>query len=99
MTSNDLLIYLQNWYASQCDGDWEHEYNGIKVVTLSNPAWSIEIDLRGTKIINKTMELIDIERNEDDWVICKIEDKYFKGYGGPHNLIELLTIFKDWATS
>ncbi|WP_223778749.1 Imm53 family immunity protein [Streptomyces sp. 135] len=22
-----LLDWLQNWYARQCDGDWEHEWS------------------------------------------------------------------------
>ncbi|MFE4959105.1 Imm53 family immunity protein [Streptomyces sp. NPDC056653] len=31
-----LLDWLQNRYAQQCDGDWEHEW-GVKIATLDNP--------------------------------------------------------------
>jgi len=97
MTGNDLLIWLQNWYASQCNGEWEHSY-GIHIGTLDNPGWTIDINLRETELENKFMNEIEIERSDDDWIDCFIRDKHFKGNGGPHNLIELLTIFKDWAT-
>ncbi|WP_239135544.1 Imm53 family immunity protein, partial [Actinoplanes derwentensis] len=29
----DALTWLQGWYATQCDGDWEHEY-GVSIETL-----------------------------------------------------------------
>ena len=41
------LDFLQQWYAEQCNGDWEHEF-GIKIETLDNPGWSLEIDLAKT---------------------------------------------------
>ena len=46
---NDNLLWLMNWYAQQCDGDWEHE-NGIKIGTLDNPGWYIKIMLGGTEL-------------------------------------------------
>ncbi|MEW1657997.1 Imm53 family immunity protein [Streptomyces sp. NPDC093707] len=39
----DPLSSLTAWYTSQCDGDREHEY-GIRIETLDNPGWSVEID-------------------------------------------------------
>ncbi|RRJ95187.1 hypothetical protein Ga0100231_013590 [Opitutaceae bacterium TAV4] len=42
------LQRLSEWYASQCDGDWEHSY-GFKISTLDNPGVAIEIDLFGTR--------------------------------------------------
>lgn len=32
----DILKWLENWYSSNCDGDWEHLY-GITIRTLDNP--------------------------------------------------------------
>ncbi|BFV59917.1 hypothetical protein KCMC57_up50210 [Kitasatospora sp. CMC57] len=43
----DPLGFLTAWYTAQCDGDWEHEY-GIRIETLDNPGWSVEVDLEGT---------------------------------------------------
>ena len=38
------LARLQRWYASQCDGDWEH-HSDVEIGTLDNPGWSVDIDL------------------------------------------------------
>ena len=47
-----MINWLENWYSSQCDGSWEHFY-GIKIETLDNPGWAVEIDLCETELINK----------------------------------------------
>ncbi|MBL0319091.1 MAG: hypothetical protein IPP74_07360 [Alphaproteobacteria bacterium] len=41
------LNWLMSWYASHCNGDWEHE-NQIKISTLDNPGWRLQIDLVDT---------------------------------------------------
>ncbi|MDN3015877.1 immunity 53 family protein [Paenibacillus sp. BSR1-1] len=91
---------MQKWYLQQCDGDWEHQF-GISVQNLDNPGWMLTIDLEGTNLEDKHMDKIEIIRNEQDWLDCWIEfDKYkykFHGAGGPNNLEEILTIFKNWA--
>ena len=38
---------LRDWYAAQCNGDWEH-MNGVKIHTTDNPGWWVQIDLDGT---------------------------------------------------
>lgn len=45
----DVFTWLQDWYIQNCDGDWEHCY-GIKIETLDNPGWCIDIDLIGTNL-------------------------------------------------
>jgi len=44
---------LQNWYAKQCNGDWEH-MQGVKIETSDNPGWFIKVDLEFTPLHNKT---------------------------------------------
>ena len=46
---DDPLKALMEWYAAQCDGSWEHDY-GIKIDTLDNPGWYLEIDLTDTPL-------------------------------------------------
>lgn len=92
-----LLEYIQEWYTANCDDSWEHTY-GIRISTIDNPGWSITIDLSETGLEDKEFKVIDIERTENDWVYCKREGMQFKGHGGPQNLTELLTIFKDLAS-
>ena len=44
----NTINWISTWFASQCDGDWEHE-NQIRIETLDNPGWDIVIDLSGTE--------------------------------------------------
>jgi hypothetical protein len=93
----DIILWLQNWYFSNCDGDWEHCY-GIKISTLDNPGWYVEINLQETEFENIECSVIQIERSDNDWVHCKIKENIFIGAGGPNNLIEIITLFKEWVT-
>ncbi|MBS7531389.1 immunity 53 family protein [Hazenella sp. IB182353] len=85
------LKSLERWYYSQCDEDWEHIYQ-IKLETVDNPGWSLEIDLEENNLENKKFSEIEIERSEDDWLFCLVRDNKFIGAGGPLNLDEILTI-------
>ena len=92
-----VLERLQNWYLAQCDEDWEHSY-GVKIDTLDNPGWSVDIDLNDTPLESKQFPTLHIQRdNEQDWIHCKIENSRFSGSCGPKNLEELLCRFLDWA--
>ncbi len=92
----DLLSWLERWYLKNCNGDWEHSY-GIKIETLDNPGWSVEIDLTDTNLELRYFEVVKIQRSESNWIVCQIEDVIFKGRGGPENLTEILDIFSKWA--
>ena len=93
---DDNLLWLINWYVSQCDGDWEHQF-GIKVETLDNPGWSIQISIQETELQNKEFQNISIERIENDWFHCFVRDGKFEGPCGPYNLSEVLKIFREWV--
>ena len=95
-SSNGLLDWLQEFYLSECDGQWEHGV-GYTISTLDNPGWSIDFDLEETRLENKEFDAVRLERTESDWVHCRVEENIFQGRGGPKNLTELLTIFRDWA--
>lgn len=43
----NMIAWLSEWYKSNCDGDWEHYY-GIKIDTIDNPGWKVDIDLVDT---------------------------------------------------
>lgn len=87
---------LQNWYAAQCDEDWEHSY-GISIATLDNPGWSVTIDLTDTLLEDKAFKTILLDQETDRWMECKVEEKTFRGMGAPHRLSEILKVFLDWA--
>lgn len=99
--SMNELTQIQDWYFSQCDGDWEHQY-GLKIETLDNPGWSLEIDLAETELEQKPFKLVEkgtgVEsvENDPDWYSCKIEDKKFICHCGPHHLGTVFQIFLRW---
>jgi hypothetical protein len=76
------LTRLRNWYAAQCDGDWEHFY-GINIDTLDNPGWSLSIDLSDTYLSGKSFTTAHRGGSEEDvdWFHLKIEAGKFEAAG------------------
>jgi hypothetical protein len=91
---NEIIKWLQNWYLSRCDGDWEHE-NSIKIHTVDNPGWSIKIDIDENDIKNAIPWKL-FENSPNDWFGYKIENSYFKAAGDATKLEFLLQLFKDF---
>lgn len=90
--------WLEEWYKSNCDGDWEHMY-GVKIDTVDNPGWYVTIDLADTEMENKVFSKIIIDNSDDDWIICFVEKGQFKGSGDPNKLEEIIKVFKEWVDS
>ena len=88
-----LLIRLQNWYHSNCNGDWEHNY-GISIETLDNPGWTIKIELTNTNLEDLNYEK-RIENGDLDWFFIKANEKVFEASGDPQKLTTIITIFLD----
>jgi hypothetical protein len=96
MSSPEIIMWLESFYARHCDGDWEHQ-SGVLITTIDNPGWSVTIDLEGTALEKRTFERVEAERSERDWITCWYQDGSWQGRGGPHNLREILEIFRRWA--
>ena len=94
----NALAELQKWYASNCNGAWEHGY-GIKIETLDHPGWVLKIELEETNLQNRAFVKIDIDDREDDWYICQVNNNRFEGLGDSSKLTKLIEIFLDWAKS
>ncbi|MGW6562462.1 immunity 53 family protein [Streptomyces hydrogenans] len=92
----NVLDWLQGWYATQCDEDWEHEW-GVKIETLDNPGWAVRIDLEETDLEEHAFPRLDIERGKDDWLMAWTSDMAFRAACGPGNLTEVLGFFRRWA--
>jgi hypothetical protein len=84
------------WFRDQCDGDWEHGH-AIRLVTLDNPGWSLDVSLEGTSISGKTAPPTMVERTEHDWVFYETKNDFFRGRCGPGNLVEMLGLFLQFA--
>ncbi len=93
------LEWIQSWYASHCDGDWEHDHQ-ILIETLDNPGWDITIDLGGTELSNMpalTWKLF--ENSEEDWYGFMTTENQFKASGDPSKLQFLLEKFRELVES
>ena len=89
----DAFDWLQQWYREQCDGDWEHAYR-VRISTLDNPGWSLDVNLAETDWDNLTLPIQSIRRSEDDWLDYWVKDQRFGGACGPVNLMELIEAFR-----
>jgi len=94
----NTLTWLQDWYASHCNGKWEHSW-GIKIDNIDNPGWMVTIDLRETELSEKIFPDVRIERSETDWIQCSVKEFQFRILCGPKNLEEALLIFRTYAGS
>ena len=90
------LEQLQQWYAAQCDGDWEHTF-GVSIATLDNPGWTISVDLEGTELEGLAYSAVNRTRSETEWIQCAVTDRQWCGAGGPTDLEELIREFLLWA--
>lgn len=90
----NLLQWLETWFSSHCDVDWEQE-NGIKIETLGNPGWNIEIDLLETVLESYEFDMDTVEVSENDWYFYKIENGKFIASGDPSKLEFLLNKFRE----
>ena len=97
VTNNDLLLWLQDWYAAQCDGDWEHEY-GVRIDTLDNPGWHLKIDLAETEFATRPFDGIEWHRSDDEWLVCRLEGETFDAACRPHQLVDAIAAFRDWVS-
>jgi len=94
----NILTWIQEWYNSNCNGDWEHSY-GIKVDNIDNPGWRITIDLEETYLADLEIEYKLIEKSDEDWLGFKVENSKFIGFGDPFKLEEILFEFRKIAES
>ncbi len=93
-----VLADLQKWYASNCDGEWEHDY-GVSINSLDNLGWMVTIELSETNLEGKLFQKVESSSIETSWVECWIEGSKFHGVGDPNRLEDILRIFINWAKS
>ena len=100
------LDWLMNWYVHECNNDWEHSY-GIKIDTLDNPGWTIEIDLRETSLEGCPFESnqgepagnLDEWRELGSWWTANADGVRFKAACGPTDLLTVIGVFREWVVS
>jgi len=92
------IKWLEKWYQSNCDSNWEHVY-GVKIETLDNPGWHVKINLADTLVEEKAFNKIYIDKGDNDWITCRVNNNVFEGGGDSGKLEEILEVFKIWVES
>lgn len=90
-----MIDWLQEWFYMQCDGNWEHEYS-IRIETIDNPGWNIEIDLPSqisNSITPKEWQLFELSDN--NWIGYKVDDNIFSASGDQKKLNLMILIFQQ----
>jgi hypothetical protein len=101
MISN--LAWLQQFYLSFCNGDWEHGLGGCNISNVDNPGWSFKFELADT--VYETIEGLEVATGEHqadegpDWVFLKKEGSVVSGACGPLKLDDLIGQFRAWVDS
>jgi hypothetical protein len=90
----DTLKWVTNWFSGFCDGDWEHE-NQIKIYTVSNPGWSITIDLTYTPLSKFVLKSRSLDKGADDWYFYQVEQSKFTASGDLNKIDFLLNEFRN----
>ncbi len=93
---NEDIAFLQRWFSVHCDGDWEHG-SGIKLSSLENPGWSLEVNLLGAELEDVLTPHVVVERGELDWTHAWSDGRTFNAVGGPENLAEIIGHFRAFV--
>jgi hypothetical protein len=91
----EVLERLEEWFESNCDGDWEHGY-GIRIETLDNPGWMLRFDLTGTRLQDATVDRVSKNGpNENIWIDYWTDGSTLYLACGPRSLHDALEIALD----
>ncbi|GAB2777907.1 Imm53 family immunity protein [Amycolatopsis magusensis] len=90
--------FLQDWYADQCNGDWEHEF-GIRMGTLDNPGWWFEVDLVDTDLEQRVLAKTSAEPGPGRWVWAESDGQKFSSSCDLSSLDGALRLFREFVES
>lgn len=93
-----VLQWIQTWYQSECNGDWEHRF-GVHITTLDNPGWSVDIDITETELDGLEVDYQLEEKSEDDWHGISVKKNKYTASGDPSKLELLLENFQALVES
>jgi hypothetical protein len=94
--SDTSLKWIQNWYLSQCNGDWEHQH-GVKISTLDNPGWDLKVDITNTNFEGLKLDYKLVEITDSDWYGYKADGYTFEAFGDPTKLETLIAKFREFV--
>jgi hypothetical protein len=92
--SQPILAWIERWYQSQCNGDWEHCF-GVHINTLDNPGWDVSIGVSETALEGLEIAYTLDERSESDWFGISVKKNQYGASGDPSKLTFLLERFRE----
>jgi hypothetical protein len=100
-THTELLLRLQKWFSSNCDGTWEHQ-RGVLIRSTDNPGWWVKIDVSGSDLEGCHFEEVrvgnaDAADPQPPWMRCYLESGVWNGAGDFTRLAEIVDRFLKWA--
>jgi hypothetical protein len=94
------LEWLQQFYLSNCNGDWEHGLGGCTIDNVDNPGWSFKFELADTAYEGAPSPDVrigeDVTGDGPDWIFLKKEGSKIEGACGPLKLDQLIGEFRAW---
>jgi Immunity protein 53 len=91
-----MIKWLQQWYADNCNGEWEHSY-GVAIGTINKPGWAVSIDLTNTILEGVKVPDHFQEKSANDWMGYSVVENVFEGVGDPSKLERIIEVFKEIA--
>lgn len=82
VADTEPLSFLTAWFARQSDGDWEHDL-GIKIETLDNPGWAVDIRLADTELDGTVIDWQRADESDDVWLHWRSTGDMFEARCGP----------------
>lgn len=79
------IAFIEAWYVSHCDGEWEHEF-GIRIATIDNPGWHLEIDIVDTSLEGVVTERSRRDLPDGEWLIAWSDGEKFHASCGARSL-------------
>jgi hypothetical protein len=96
MPHRDNLEWLDDWYQSQCNGDWEHR-RGIRLQAIDTTGWTLTIDLAGTSAANASPQRLALDTTCGEWIDCTMSGNRFEGSGDTRKVEQIIGVFRQWV--
>jgi len=96
-TVTDPTAFMESWFSSHCDGDWEHDTR-VEISTLDNPGWFLSINLTASELEGVTLEYAVFRDEDPTWVHCWSDGQKFEAAAGPLGLAQAIDRFRAFAS-
>ena len=90
------LEFLDHWFASQSNGDWEHG-EGVHLVTADSPGWILMVFIEGSDLHGEIEERRTFWDSDTDFLQSSSDGLVYRVSCGVGRLPEALRRFREFA--